>query len=156
VSEFNRGLVDLQDSAFGNVVMAGGPRKYGLVDEDRRTASRSFSIDTIGDFKMLHVTTGVVAAEGSATVYLTRSGNARGENVFTKRPVVSVEYDGNADAGGFVRGQGNEKPASKYIARFRGDIWYDVHWVANTEVLAVTVTNKSGTARDFIVTANGV
>jgi len=145
-----------RESAFGSTRREEGPRKRGLVDDDRRTSTRSFSIDTIGDLKILHVTTGVIAVDGSTTVYLTNDGRASGSNLYTKKPAVTVEYDGNGEAGGFVRGHGNEKPDSSYRARNRGDIWYDVHWVGNNEVMAVTVTNKSSAAADFVVTANGV
>ncbi len=146
----------MSDSNFNPVMRDEGPRKRGLVDDDRRDGDRSLSIDTFGDLKLFWATTGVVADGAEATVYLTRNAKAQGASMFTKRPQVSVERDGNASAGGFARGQGPEKPSSSYVARDRGDVWRDVKWISNTEVFAVVVTNKSGVASDFIVTAQGV
>lgn len=151
-------MIGDKESAFTTVPMNVGPKRRGVIDRDRRTASKSIGVTTIGDFKMMWVTTGVVADDAAATVYLTYDGEATGTAVFTStnRPTLSVEYDANASAGGFIRGQGAEEPSSAYRARNRGDLWYDVHWVANPGVLAVTVTNKSGADADFIVTASGV
>jgi len=144
-------------TAFEGVLRDEGPKKRGLVDDDRRTGTKSLSIDTIGDLKLMWITTGVIANDGEATVYLTRNGEARGAGMYTKYPTsVDVRRDGNASAGGFARGQGPEKPSSTYLARDRGDVWNDVKWIPNTEVFAVVVTNKSGVASDFIVTAQGV
>ena len=135
-----------------------GARKRGLIDEDRRTSTRSFSIDVIGDLKIMYLTTGVLADDGEGTVYLTVNGGARSDGMFSKKPIVEVKRDGNAQAGGFVRGQGQEKPDSAYLARDRADVWVDTAWVTNdgSACYAVTVTNKSGVASDFIVTALGV
>lgn len=144
------------ESSFSGPKRDDGSRKRGLIDEDRTTTTRSLSIYTIGDMKFFWVTTGVVAVNGSATVYLTSNGTAGGDNLFTNSPLVSVRYDGNGEAGGFVRGQGPEKPGSAYIARDRGDIWVDEKWIASNEVFAVVVTNKSGSAADFVVKAQGV
>lgn len=149
------------ESHFRNAVARDedSPRVRSLVDLDRRDVnqSKSLSIDVLGDFKIFQTTTGVIADDASATVYLTANGSPTGEPFYSsKKPLITVGRDGNAQAGGFVRGHGPEKPGSSYCSRHRNDVWLDIDWMPNAEVWAVTVTNKSGTAADFVVSAQGV
>ncbi len=138
-------------------VVGGGTeiQRRVLVDRSRRDgSSKSLSVEVMGGQKFFWATTGLVTAGGTGKVYLTLSGEANGDELFTKVPSVQVLYDNEATAGGFLRGQGPMVPSYTYDGAPHAG-W---NLKRDTVVLRwyVEVSNTLGSDRDFVVSAQGL
>ena len=128
--------------------------RRSLVDQDRRKEARSLSIESIGDQKFFHGTTGVLTNGGTYDVYLTGNAAVGGERFFTKTPKVAVYADDDAAAGGIPRGQGPLGPGYSYnVCPHTG--WV-LKWDNVNEKWYVRVTNSTGSTCDFVVLADGI
>jgi hypothetical protein len=133
----------------------GHPVRRSLVDQDRTQGGvRSLSIETIGDWKIFHATTGELADGASYDVYLTEDGLPGGERFFDKTPQVSVSCDASARYGGMARGHGPVGPNDKF--EIEPCDTFSVQWSRSRERFFVRVTNSTGAASDFVVVASGV
>lgn len=128
--------------------------KRGLIDVDRRDGDKSLSIDAMGDLKFFWATTGNVAAAGVQDVYLTTNAEAGGEGLFSKVPSVVVYADQDSPQGELPRGHGPLGATGSYCVAPHGTATID--WSVQAKCFYVRVTNDTGTARDFVVTAQGV
>lgn len=130
------------------------PVRRALIDTDRRTDSRSLSIETVGDQKFFHGTTGVLAAGSNYRLYLTGNGKVGGERFFDKTPAVSVYKDDDAAAGGLPRGQGPLGPG--YSFNISPHTGFVTSWDKVNEKWYVKVTNSTSVSCDFLVVARGI
>ncbi len=130
-------------------------RKEVRIDLDRTDGrATSISHDVIGDLNLMNFTTGVIAAGETGFIFLTDSGAIGGVNPFVRSPTVTVKCDANADPGGLARGQDPiEGVAFKLCTESFTEV---VEWLPGENVYKVSITNNTGTARDFVVQANGV
>ncbi len=130
-------------------------RRRSLVDTSRKDGSlKSYSVETLGDFKFFWGTTGVVAVLAKVKVYLTVTNEVAGANLYTKVMAIQVLYDGEATAGGFLRGQGPLSPTSTYVGVPHSD--WELRWDVTEKKWYVEVENTLSTTRDFAVHTQGI
>lgn len=119
----------------------------------RETGEDPLLVERHGDTVKVSASTGSVAADGTVTVYLTENRTARGKNLFRSEPIVQVERDRDGTPGGLVRAGEPRSPSVSMDLVLHTN--RRVCWDGANEVWSVVVTNDSGSAAGFHLTAMG-
>jgi len=129
------------------------------VDQDRRTGKRPLVVERVGDITLFWATTGMLASGSTFTVYLTDSGEARGQNLYTRKPFVEVWRNEILSSGvGMPRAANPLTPTEPYRVRVNAawNFYKEVFWDTVHLCWAVIVSNSVGVTQDFLVEGWGV
>jgi hypothetical protein len=128
-----------------------------VVNRDRRTGESPLVIVQVGDIRWVWAGTGAVAAGASSTVYLTFNGQAGGETLFKRAPLVQVWRDLSVTAGGTATASGPMAIGQDWSMGTRHDEHdVDLLYLGQIKAFTVKVTNLGAAEQNFVVVAQGV
>ena len=126
-----------------------------VADMSKSNSKVSWHVERIGGFTMVWGTTGRLVNGTSVTFYLTENREVGGESLFRNAPLCTVTADAVGDIGGVAAATGPEKPSASFKEE-QTSVSLTVAWVPGNEVWEMTVTNDTGSTKDFLVKAQGV
>lgn len=128
-----------------------------VVNKDRRTGETPLTVVQVGDSRFVWAATGVVGAGASSTLHLTLNGEAGGESIFKRPPLVFVGRDLAETAGGIATAGGPTSISQNWsIGARSGEMNVDLRYLGQTKAYSVTVTNLLDTPQNYVIQGFGV